>query len=202
MRYVPRVIRDKAWDVHYRLGGSSGLGSAGVSRSWKWSVIDRFVSKVDDVVDLGCGDLSFWEGRECLRYVGIDSSSYVIKKDRLKRPTWSFVVSRGERLLPVSGKVVFCLDVLFHVLDDDDCGQIIDNLCAYSTEWIFVYTWYKNRLGSKKSDHLYQVFRLLDKQHFSRRGFDCIAEVPSPTEVNPYGAMFVFNRRGKDRASE
>ncbi len=194
---LPRSIRDKAWNVHYRLGGSSGLGSVGLSRSWKWSVIGKHVARVDEVVDVGCGDLSFWEGRDCLHYVGIDSSSYIIKKDRLNRPNWSFVESRGERSLAVSGRVVFCLDVLFHVLDDDVFELIIKNLCAYSSEWIFVHTWYKNRLGDKKSDGIYQVFRPLDLELFARLGFDCVAEEIAPQEVNPYGAMYVFKKRTK-----
>lgn len=84
LNYVPRSIRSRVWDVRYRLGGSSGWGSVGASKYWKWSVIDRYINPIDDVVDVGCGDLTFWDGRDCQRYVGIDPSSYVIKKNRMK----------------------------------------------------------------------------------------------------------------------
>ena len=116
----------------------------------------------------------------------------------MKRPSWSFIVSKGERLLPVSGKVVLCLDVLFHILDQDAYSQTIQNICAYSEERVFVHTWHKNPLGNRSSDGLYLAFRPLDKELFSRAGFDCVAEETSPSNVNPYGAMFVFKRRGQE----
>jgi len=55
------------WERHYSKGGSSGPGSIGNYRSWKWNTILEFENSIDDVIDIGCGDLSFWEGRNCSR---------------------------------------------------------------------------------------------------------------------------------------
>jgi hypothetical protein len=63
------------------------------------------VSLIDDVVDVGCGDLSLWEGRTCERYVGLDISPYVIRRNAEKRPDWAFIAWPAERRLPLRGRV-------------------------------------------------------------------------------------------------
>ncbi|HEV2137359.1 MAG TPA: hypothetical protein VGR53_00790 [Nitrososphaerales archaeon] len=191
-RILGRPKSEEYWEKRYRQGGKSGKGSIGQARDWKWSVIDKHVSPVEDVVDIGCGDLSFWEGRTCERYFGIDISPHIIKRNTEKRPGWAFVSWPAEKHLPLKGRVVLCLDVLFHILDDKTATRIIENLCEYSKEWVVVHAWWRNPLGQKLSDGVYQAFRPLDKTLFSRLGFDLVEETPDPEEVNPYGAMYVF----------
>lgn len=58
----------------YRKGGNSGEGSGGKTRGWKWEQILSVIPNVESVVDIGCGDLRFWEGRKCESYVGVDIS--------------------------------------------------------------------------------------------------------------------------------
>ena len=48
------------WEIHYHLGGTSGAGSVDKYRAWKWEAITTYLPKVEHVVDVGCGDLSFW----------------------------------------------------------------------------------------------------------------------------------------------
>lgn len=75
------------WENRYRKGGTSGAGSTGEYRKWKWGIIESYVGNVDDVLDVGCGDLSFWEGRDCPKYLGLDISPTIIEKDRQLRPS-------------------------------------------------------------------------------------------------------------------
>ncbi len=158
---------------------------------------------MEDVVDIGCGDLSFWEGRTCERYFGVDISPHIIKRNAEKRPGWAFVAWPAEGRLPLTGKVVLCLDVLFHILDDMKATKIMENLCEYSSEWVIVHAWWRNPLGEKVNDGVYQAFRPLDKTLFSRLGFDLVEEAPAPEEVNPYGAMYIFRKiPSKDYHSE
>jgi hypothetical protein len=194
-RFLDRSKSGEYWERRYREGGKSGQGSVGPSREWKWSVIGKHVSPVDDVVDVGCGDLSFWEGRTCERYIGLDISPHITKRNSAMRPDWAFVAWPAERRLPLKGKLVLCLDVLFHIIDDATATRVMENLCEYSSEWIFVHAWWKNPLGDKANDGIYQAFRPMDKELFSRLGFDCVEEVPAPKEVNPYGAMYVFRKK-------
>ncbi|MDA4127050.1 MAG: hypothetical protein OK452_07585 [Thaumarchaeota archaeon] len=186
---------EEYWEKRYRDGGKSGQGSVGLARDWKWSVIQKHVSQVEDVVDVGCGDLSFWEGRTCERYIGIDISPHIIRRNSEKRPDWAFVARPAEKRLPLRGRVVLCLDVLFHILDDETAMGIMENLCEYSSEWVIIHAWWRNPFEGKVNDGLYQAYRPLDKALFSGRGFDCVEESPAPEEVNPYGAMYIFKKR-------
>jgi hypothetical protein len=165
---------EEYWEKRYRDGGKSGQGSVGMARDWKWSVIQKHVPQVEDVVDVGCGDLSFWEGRTCERYIGIDISPHIIRRNSEKRPDWAFVARPAEKRLPLRGRVVLCLDVLFHILDDETAMGIMENLCEYSSEWVIIHAWWRNPFEGKVNDGLYQAYRPLDKALFSGRGFDCV----------------------------
>ena len=74
------------WNERYASGGTSSTGSIGTSKKWKWRVIDCFIPKIDHVIDVGYGDLSFWEGRDSKYYTGIDVSKTVIEENQKKRP--------------------------------------------------------------------------------------------------------------------
>jgi hypothetical protein len=194
-RILGRSRSEEYWEKRYREGGKSGEGSVGRARDWKWSVIQKHVPIVEDVVDIGCGDVSFWEGRTCERYIGVDISAHIVRKNAEKRPGWAFVAWPAEKRLPLRGRVVLCMDVLFHILDDSTATRIMENLCEYSSEWVVVHAWWRNPLGGKASDGVYQAFRPLDKSLFSRRGFECVEEAPAPEEVNPYGAIYIFRKK-------
>ncbi len=132
------------WERRYASGGSSGPGSVDEVRAWKWGVVRQYVGDPEEVLDVACGDLSFWEGHDCASYVGIDVSPSVLAKDRERRPPWSFIAASAATRLNVRRKVVFCFDLLFHILDDDAYHAILDNLCEYTGEWLFLYTWQQN----------------------------------------------------------
>jgi len=99
----------------YRKGGTSGAGSIWENRKWKWGIIERYVGNLDDVLDVGCGDLSFWEGRDCSKYLGLDIFPTIIEKDRQLRPSWQFKVHQAEVPLDVHARIVLCMDLLFHM---------------------------------------------------------------------------------------
>ena len=85
------------------------------------------------MVDVGCGDLSFWVERDCEDYVGIDISSTVIEKNREERPKWQFMYANAkDRVEGLRKETVLCMDLLFHVMDEDSFIKILDNLCHYS----------------------------------------------------------------------
>lgn len=92
------------------------------------------------MLDVGCGDLSFWEGRDCSKYLGLDISPTIIEKDRQLRPSWELKVHQAEVPLDVHARIVLCMDLLGHIMDDDSYVRILHNLCKYSTEWIFIHT--------------------------------------------------------------
>ena len=143
-------VEERYWEQRYFTGGTSGPGSVGVEKAWKWCLIDQFVPVLDQVLDVGCGDLSFWEGRNCVDYVGIDISKTVIEKNLMKRPTWQFINANADKRLDGLKKdVVFCLDLLFHIMDTKTFLKILMNLCYYSTNYICIHTWKYNPFDMK-----------------------------------------------------
>lgn len=136
---------EEYWESRYRVGRNSGAGSVGDSRAWKWEAITKYLPQVKHVVDVGCGDLSFWEGRDCQDYTGIDISTTVIANDKRLRPRWTFIVASAEqRIEQLHKDCVFCFDLLFHIMDDNSFRAILDNVCYYSTNYIFIYNWWRN----------------------------------------------------------
>lgn len=150
-------MEEKYWDQRYSSGGTSGIGSIGKAKVWKWSVIEKFVPVLNNVVDVGCGDLSFWKGKDCIDYVGIDISQIVIEENRKKRPMWKFICANsGKRIDGLKKEVIFCLDILFHIMDIETFLEILHNICYYSEKYIFIHTW-KNNPFTKQ----YQIKKFL-----------------------------------------
>lgn len=199
---------EEYWETRYAKGDSSGEGSVGPNRAWKWAIIEKYVSSLDDVVDIGCGDLRFWEGRDCHKYFGLDLSATVIQRNRESRPKWRFEVGHAEYRIPnLRARIVLCLDMLFHIMDDEVFVNVLENLCRYSKEWIFTYTWRRNpflfwaiknahNVGLSRTfaylrgtDGKYQKYRTFGKYFwiFERQGFTLLAK-----HGHGDGAMYVF----------
>ena len=77
---------EKYWNKRYANGLTSGDGSIGCLKDFKWGIIDKYVGDISQksVIDVGCGDLSFWEGKDCDEYTGIDISNVVIEHNKEK----------------------------------------------------------------------------------------------------------------------
>ena len=209
------------WEKRYSGGGTSGAGSVGPLREWKWQVIDRVLGRPKSVVDVCCGDLTFWEDRDCENYTGIDTSRAVIERDRAARPSWRFLCAPAETKQDVKGEVVFCMDVLFHIMEDDKYDRIISNLAGYSTRWIVISTWYDNplakgrlrvvqallaqgRVGSavrfafsdSTTDFMYQKYRVFEShlEMLKGRGFRLVHSATRP----PSQGLYIFSCKEED----
>jgi len=149
-----------SWESHYKAGGASTGTLIPIDLTsdyaWRYSIIQKYAGVVDHVVDVGCGDLLFWNGRDCCTYTGIDISQSIIEKNRSVRPSWVFHAASADARLPVSGNIVLCFDMLFHILSE----MILENLGYYSKQWIFVYTWCENPWNSWRSRILGAMVRL------------------------------------------
>ena len=198
------------WENRYGGGGTSGKGSVGRGRNWKWRMIEEYVSTPDSVVDVGCGDLSFWDGRGCEDYLGIDIACNVITENRLKRPKWRFICANAKDRQKAIGRIVLCLDLLFHIMNTDDFTAILENLCHYSTEWIFIYTWSINpftdgpnkekwrKLGKTVTDDKFQYYRPLRDyiEIFMSHGF--LLEETRRPPWDGIGELFIFRKSELD----
>jgi 2-polyprenyl-3-methyl-5-hydroxy-6-metoxy-1,4-benzoquinol methylase len=214
------VIYD--WDNRYRQGGISGEGSIGKYREWKWKIIDKYFDNFDNIIDVGCGNISFWEGRDAKQYIGMDISPTIIEKNRTKRPHWTFLCNPAEKPIHKTADYVICFDLLFHIMDDDIYQEILQNLIEYSNNAILIYTWIRNPLNDKDvkrnirgnflrkglfgkfiesffkdltTDYYYQTYRDFNKylKIFERKGFVQIAIEPNP--LDDIGALIIFKKQ-------
>jgi len=187
------------WDKRYRQGGTSGVGSTGWERRWKWRLIHRYVGDPVQVLDVGCGDLGFWEGRECPDYLGLDVSPFVQERNAAQRPRWSFqILDATKETIPFQRRIVFCFDVVFHVLPEDEFRRLVHNLVAATQQWLFVTNWGYNPLpGGRPTDGVYQVYRDLgDYMHL----FEPLRAIGIHRRVNRFKAFYAFRR--PDRGGE
>lgn len=149
LRVIARTFRNRLWRVmyeprsywnkRYKVGGTSGKGSIGQERSEKWDIINQYVDMTGlRVLDIGCGDLSFWEGRAIPEdYIGADVSDEIIRKNRQKYPTKKFIRSNGQNLENIPVDVVLCLDVLFH-LKKSDFFELLKRLDTQDAKWLVI----------------------------------------------------------------
>jgi len=149
---------EKYWEARYKKGRSSGLGSIGDERTFKWNVINKYIDNIKEVIDVGCGDLSFWEDRDCQDYIGFDISKTIIEINKRKRPNWVFYTVDVETLLPIKKSVVFCFDVLYHILEYKKFKNILFNLFDMSNNFVFIYTFNKDPF--KMSYFLKDIYNL------------------------------------------
>jgi hypothetical protein len=196
----------KFWNNKYRQGGISGRGSIGFYRNWKWNQI-AFICGTNfrSVVDVGCGDLSFWKhpiANKILRgqgfkYIGIDISDFIIEQNRKTFPEGKFIVAPAHFKQPgIYGSLVLCMDVLFHMMDDGEYEMALQTLCNYTNQYLAIYTWQKNPFEGLNTvtDGISQYFRKLgdSRATFTRNNLNLVHAVRSP--YDPFGKLYFFRR--------
>jgi len=187
-------LEQKYWNTRYRSGCNSGIGSVGHYRDWFWSVITKHISP-EDVIDVGCGDLLFWEGRTCSHYIGIDISKFIIQRNRLHCPEWRFICGdAADYIEGLSAEVVFCIALLFHIEKESEYRKILENLCRYSQKWIIISTWMKK---PPVFDSTYQFYHRFEHYFdiFHRYGFTFHAASPCFDNIN---AVYIFKKEEAD----
>lgn len=204
------------WNERYAAGGTSGPGSVGALRDWKRGVVLSTAGPLTSVIDIGCGDLSFWDGCPPAQYTGLDLSTVIIARNQRRFPDRRWICGAASVHPPVSAPVVLCFDVLFHILDETEFRRTLASLCACSEQWIFIYTWHTNPIpalrwqirfdllqhlrfralaatfGDLTSDQTYEKFRNLQEYLpiFAAAGFDLHRFAP----YDQIGGMYVFRR--------
>jgi len=138
----------KWWENWYANGGTSGPGSQGILAQHKADVINDFIDKhkINSVVEFGCGDGVILQLINYKEYLGFDISRSSIKlcaskftDDYLK----SFMLYTPQCFINNTIKnvdLVVCLDVLYHVIDENDYFKLLDDIFSFSPKHIIIYT--------------------------------------------------------------
>ena len=139
------------WNNRYSLGMDSGSCSVGKLKDWRWKIIKKHAKlKNKSVLDVGCGDLRFWDGVKHTDYTGIDISKVIIEQNRVNKPNWFFICEdasipsnnlMADIVFYLMADVVFCFEMLFHIMTEESYIRILQNLNRWTKETLFVSCW-------------------------------------------------------------
>ncbi len=136
------------WENNYQTGGTSGSGSYGVLAEFKASVINAYLEEkgITTVMEFGCGDgnqLSYMAYKE---YLGLDIAKSAIDlckaqygADEHKSFLWyqpGYLMNKSF----ITAELVVCLDVLYHIVEDGDFIQTLDDIFSCAGTAVILYT--------------------------------------------------------------
>lgn len=141
------------WEQRYRAGGSSGAGSAGMEAHEKANIVNLFIrsNKVTSVLDMGCGDGVVASMLRVPEYLGYDPSDTAIEMCKKAMPERSFTCT-----LPLGGRVygmVLSMDVIFHLVRDDDYYSYLRSMFRLADNHILVYGTNHEKRGASHVRH-------------------------------------------------
>lgn len=190
-----------SWDEHYKSGGASGdPADYAKVRDWKMALIRKYVDlEKESVLDVGCGDLQFWDGNLPKHYTGIDISNAIIVKNRKAYPSARFVQANAGEIVNIPSDAVVCFDVLWHIIIDVEYNQTLYNIKNSARNTILIFTWSSDPssiwtmlLNMKRGG--YQKYRDFRKEGVPvfEPEFKLVETMQSP--AFKCGSMFVFRR--------
>lgn len=129
------------WESRYASGGTSGRGSQGVFAQTKAGLVNDALDRwnIQTVLDIGCGDGVVARLIDAKEYLGLDPSPTALALAQRRNPTKSF----DHLGVPEPREAHLSLDILHHLVDDDDYDQHMDLLFAaqrLAVIWVHDYT--------------------------------------------------------------
>lgn len=136
------------WENTYKNGGNSGAGSYGMLAEFKAEVINRIIAlhKLTRVIEFGCGDGNQLSYMDYKKYLGLDVSASSIQmcaKRFASDPSKSFMLYNPGSFLNqgfIEADLAVCLDVLYHITNEEDYISTLRDLFSVSADWVIIYT--------------------------------------------------------------
>ena len=136
------------WDERYRAGFTSGAGSYGELATFKADTINTFIEEnsVRSVIEFGCGDGNQLKLMHYPEYLGMDIAPAAVEKCR---KTFSGDDSKSFNLYSpesfsdngsIHADLVVCLDVLYHIIPENDYIKTLDDIFSRSENFVILYT--------------------------------------------------------------
>jgi len=125
------------WNNRYQIG-NSGYGSYGeqLKKKLDWICPLDF----NTVTEVGCGDFNFGKNileRHPSNYVGYDISNVVVDRNQLLYPRYRFITINENTPFEKSD-LLLCVDVLFHVFEEEDVEKLLSKLESAWTKYLVV----------------------------------------------------------------
>jgi len=144
------------WNNTYVTGGNSGVGSYRKDLyEYKLNFIKKLIvnQNIKSVFDFGCGDghqlSEIVVGKDVESYIGIDISPYIIEENKKKyKDKIYYNLEEYEFDKKDTFDLVLCLDVLYHIMEENLFNQTIGNLFKLSKKYVLIYAVDKDLLHS------------------------------------------------------
>jgi SAM-dependent methyltransferase len=184
------------WERRYRLGMTSGPGSAGRLAAFKAEVLNQFVSDegIRSVVEFGCGDGTQLSLAAYPRYLGLDVSPAAVELCRNRfagDSTKAFRVLGDPSGAPPEGDLALSLDVIYHLLEDDAYRRHLDAVFAASRRWVIIYS--SDRDDATPARHV-RHRRFTDDVHERQPAFTLRRRIENPYPDESFAEFYVFER--------
>lgn len=129
------------WNGRYISGGNSGNGSYGKLANEKNNIVNNIVEKnnIQSVCELGCGDGNYLINSKYSKYVGYDISKRAIElcEEKIKNKDYHFYVQDKDTKIE-KAELFLSLEVLFHITNQSDYFNYINNLFNNSTKYVII----------------------------------------------------------------
>jgi hypothetical protein len=172
------------WESRYAAGGTSGEGSYGRLADFKAKVINDFVAEHDVhiAIEFGCGDGNQLSLLRVPRYIGLDISASAVRRciERFSADgTKSFFLFDAKSFRDTSGvfaaDLVMSLDVIYHLVSDEEFEAYMRHACTASRRYLMLYT---TDADSEEAGH--QRHRAVSKWMQRRSDFVSVRRVENP----------------------
>jgi hypothetical protein len=170
------------WNSRYLNGGNSGKGSYAEEANYKAKLINQFIKQFEiaTIQEHGCGDgnnLSLYEG--FMHYNGYDVSKTAVEICKKKFPNTSrYWFTNDITEVNVDADMVLSLDVLYHLVNDDDYYDYLHQIFNDKHKYVVIYaTNHENNIGNS--------------QHVRHRNF--ISDLQSMICFSNYRLHSVYN---------
>lgn len=190
------------WESRYKGGGDSGWGSYGESEKFKAEFLNRLIDRhnIQSVIDFGCGDGNQLIKINFKKYLGLDVSSSAINICRGRfsdDKSKSFLLYNPTAFLNngfLTADAVICLDVLYHIVDENEFGKTLNDIFSCGARYIILYS----TLLAEHYKHGYHArhLNLLERiKNYPNYSIDVIQEGNPPT---PLKVSFVVLKKTHD----
>lgn len=187
------------WQKRYISGGNSGAGSYGVLAEYKAEIINDFINErnISSVIEFGCGDGNQLKLMKYKKYLGLDVAaksidvcSCAFKRDAAK----SFALYDPKTFYNngfIKADLVVCLDVLYHITDEDDFVKTLNDIFSCASKYVVLYTNIR-KMNFEPNTHVFyrDTIAYLDKCS----DFE-IEKIVEQKYENLSGANFIFLKK-------
>ncbi|RPF42143.1 hypothetical protein EDD70_2886 [Hydrogenoanaerobacterium saccharovorans] len=135
------------WEEIYANGGNSGTGSYNRLAKFKAEVVNTFLKEqgVLTTIEFGCGDGSQLSLINYPNYVGVDVSSNIIEKNKIKfindrKKTFYCTFTERDKYINQKYDLSISMDVIFHLLEEDVFSNYMNDLFSVSKRYVIIYS--------------------------------------------------------------